>query len=163
MLLAWTMESGCLWDGVRGRNGAYGVESHVDDMEDLLVFSSYRDPCVERTFEEFKKALGCSLDSQDVEYGVVSMVGREMKAPTPQMKCAQSFRRIVYGLTPALHRRRRAILLSLTAKDLEDLAGRILCEMHGGSSCVRVTVCGEDMVDDAVGNAEDMDFVSLPV
>ena len=163
MLLAWTMESGCLWDGIRGRNGAYGVESHVDDMEDLLVFSSYRDPCVERTFEEFKKALGCGLDPQDVEYGVVSMVGREMKAPTPQMKCAQSFRRIVYGLTPALHRRRRAILLSLTAKDLEDLAGRILCEMHGGTSCVRVTVCGEDMADDAVGNAEDMDFVSLPV
>jgi len=162
MLLAWTMESGCLWDSVRGRNGAYGVESHIDDMEDLLVFSSYRDPCVDGTFKEFEKALGCGLDPKDVEYGVVSMVGREIKPPTPQMKCAQSFRRIVYRLTPALHRRRREILLGLTAKDLEELAQRILCEMHAQASSVRVTVCGEDM---AVSNeaVEDMDFVSLPV
>lgn len=163
MLLAWTMESGCLWDGVRGRGGAYGVESHVDDMEDLLVFSSYRDPCVDGTFEEFEKALGCGFDLKDVEYGIVSMVGREIKPPTPQMKCAQSFRRIVYGLTPALHRRRRKLLLGLTAKDLEALADRILCEMHTKASSVRVTVCGEDMVDDLLKVSDDVDFVSLPV
>ena len=103
------------------------------------------------------------MDPKDVEYGIVSMVGREIKPPTPQMKCAQSFRRIVYGLTPALHRRRRRILLGLTAKDLEDLADRILCEMHTKASIVRVTVCGEDMVDDLLKVSDDVDFVSLPV
>ena len=180
MLLAWTMASGCLWDDVRGRNGAYGVESHVDDMEGLLVFSSYRDPCVGETFKAFRKALSCTFDPCDVEYGVVSMIGRDIKPPTPQMKCAESFRRVVYGVSSSLYRRRRALMLSLNADDLNSLARRILDECLG--SCSEVTVCGSDLsdglsssaaagpvdgaadraVDSAVGG-KDVEFVSLPV
>lgn len=185
MLLAWTMESGCLWDDVRGRIGAYGVECHVDPMEGLLVFSSYRDPCVDDTFKAFVDALSFRLDPQQVEYAVVSMIGRDIKPPTPQMKCSQSFRRVLYGLSSSLYRHRRALLLSLTSEDLKDFSDRILAKSL--PSCAKVTVCGKDLakgfVEAYASNGEcaggngsangralsngrasnSVDFVSLPV
>ena len=56
-LLSSVLSSGYLWSVVRGANGAYGVESHVDRMEGLFVFSSYRDPRISETFKVFADAL----------------------------------------------------------------------------------------------------------
>jgi len=157
MLLAWVLTMGYLWNDVRSRNGAYGVECHVDEMENLFVFSSYRDPCVKETFEEFFKSFNAPLDTQALEYGIVSMIGRDIKTPTPQMMCSESFRRIIYGIGSSMYKKRRKLLLSLTVDDVKNVANKILKE--GQKDAVQVTVGNREKL----CNSEKVDIVSLPV
>lgn len=144
LLLSNVLSSGYLWARVRNINGSYGVDCHVDSMEDLFVFSSYRDPYINETFDEFFKSLSAKLSPQEVEYAVVSMIGRDIKPPTPQMMCAQSIRQILYKKSPSLYKKRRKLLLSLTLDDVKQTAKWILEE--GSCNAVMTTVCGKDLL-----------------
>jgi len=165
ILLASVLSSGYLWSSVRNTNGAYGVDCHVDSMEDLFVFSSYRDPCISETFDEFFKSFSAKLSPKEVEYAVVSIIGRDIKPPTPQMMCAQSFKQILYKASVSLYKKRRKTLLSLTLKDVQKTAKWILKE--GSSNAVMTTVCGKDLFEDALGKDFESDtkrnVVLLPI
>ncbi len=156
-LLSSVLSSGYLWNTVRGVNGAYGVESHVDGMEDLFVFSSYRDPGVKQTFKAFRDALSSDLDNDEIEYAIVTIIGRELRPLSPQSKSSEAFRRMLYSMGSGLYMKRRRLLLSMGRADLED-AARTIREALDSSSSVTV-VCGSDMAK----KLEPLKAVALPV
>ncbi len=142
-LLASILSSGYLWNTVRGVNGAYGVESHVDWMESLFVFSSYRDPGISQTYKVFRKALSQKVDPVEMEYAIVNIIGRELRPLSPQSMSSEAFRRIVYGMSTSLYLKRRRMLLEMTQKELADIAAEILKCMDKDSSAT--VVCGSDL------------------
>ena len=156
-LLSAVLSSGYLWNTVRGENGAYGVESHVDGMEHLLVFSSYRDPNVEKTLSVFREAMGQKHDRTEIEYAVVALIGKELKPLSPQARCDESFRRVLYGMSTPLYLKRRKILLSMTPEDLDAAAARI-SEVPESLSSVTV-VCGAGIA----GKLDSLKTIALPI
>ena len=156
-LLSSVLSSGYLWNTVRGKYGAYGVSCHVDAMENLFIFSSYRDPGIDRTLKVFLSSLKQKPSPSEIEYAVVTMIGKELRPLSPQSKCSEAFRRRIYGMSTALYLRRRKLLLSMTVRDLEEAASVIA---KAGPCDVSVTVvCGADMA----GKNKRIRTVALPV
>ena len=143
-LLSSVLSSGYLWSVVRGANGAYGVESHVDRMEGLFVFSSYRDPRISETFKVFADALRHKNEMQEIEYSVVTILGRELKPLSPQTKSSEAFMSILTGSSYRRYLNRRRLLLQMKAEDLDEVASLILERLASESSTA--VVCGSDMV-----------------
>jgi hypothetical protein len=160
-LLSSVLSSGYLWNVVRGVNGAYGVESHVDRMEGLFVFSSYRDPRIRGTLEVFLKALREHFGRQETDYAVVSILGRELKPLSPQTKSSEAFRRVVSGSSYRRYLRRRNLLLSMTEEDLGEVASDILEAVRDGQSCL--VVCGSDMPSAPDEKLEPLRLMALPI
>jgi hypothetical protein len=160
-LLSSVLSSGYLWNVVRGVNGAYGVESHVDRMEGLFVFSSYRDPRIRGTLEVFLKALREHFGRQETDYAVVSILGRELKPLSPQTKSSEAFRRVVSGSSYRRYLRRRNLLLSMTEEDLGAVASDILEAVRDGQSCL--VVCGSDMPSSPDEKLEPLRLMALPI
>lgn len=160
-LLSSVLSSGYLWSVVRGANGAYGVESHVDRMEGLFVFSSYRDPRIRGTLEVFLKALSEEVSAQEKDYAVVSVLGRELRPLSPQTKSSEAFRNVLSGSSYRRYLVRRKILVSMTEKDLSDVAAEILGAVRDGQSCL--VVCGSDMAARADEKPEPLRLTALPI
>ena len=156
-LLSSVLSSGYLWNTVRGVNGAYGVESHVDGMEDLFVFSTYRDPGVKQSFKAFRDALSQELDEDEIEYAIVTIIGREIRPLSPQSKSSEAFRRMLYGMGSGLYLRRRRLLLQMSRSDLEASAAKIAAVMDKDSSVT--IVCGSDMAK----KLKSLKTIALPV
>ena len=156
-LLASVLSSGYLWNTVRGENGAYGVESHVDGMENLIVFSSYRDPNVSKTLDVFKAALKQKIGTEELEYAVVAIIGKELRPLSPQARCDESFRRVLYGMNTPLYLKRRKILLTLTTADLAEAAKRIRAVPQDEYSVT--VVCGSEIA----GKLDSLKTIALPV
>ena len=142
LLLASVLSSGYLWDTVRGKMGAYGVESHVDGMENLFVFSSYRDPGIEGTYKVFRKALTHKVDPTEIEYAVVTIIGKEIRPLSPQAKSSEAFTRALFGNSTALYLKRRRLLLQMTEADLKQVASEIEKSLDSQSSAT--VVCSQD-------------------
>ena len=143
LLLGSVWTSGYLWNEVRGKLGAYGVSCRYDGMERVLVFSSYRDPGVQRTVKAFLKALESNISQEELEYCVVGLLGRELRTLTPQAKCQEAFSRLVVGTGKARYLKRRKLLLAITKEDLAALAARILAQSK--KQRVQVSVCGKEL------------------
>ena len=146
ILLASILGNGWLWSQVRGRNGAYGVESHVEMQEKVYVCSSYRDPLTTQTFEAFRQSLDQSVSAQEIEYSAVSIIGRELKPLTPLLFCNEAFRRYLYNMTDQVYQSRRRRLFEATPSDLAKAASRIarcMDSMHSDATvCSRATAKG---------------------
>ncbi|MCF0237592.1 MAG: hypothetical protein HUK24_03245 [Sphaerochaetaceae bacterium] len=144
-LLSSILSYGWLWNEVRGKGGAYGVEANYGNKESIFVMSSYRDPSISETYKTYKKALKSQFTKEEMEYAVVTMIGKELKPLTTQGKCSESFSRYVYGNSTAMYLRRRRLLLKVTLKDLESI-GRIISKAIDEGKYAKVTVCGKDML-----------------
>ncbi len=145
ILLGHVLTSGYLWNEVRGKNGAYGVSCRYDEMEKLIAFSSYRDPGVEGTIEAFLEALKSPISEEELEYCVVSVLGRDVRPLTPQAKCQEAFSKLLFTKSEARYLRRRQLLLSTTVEDLKALAAKILEQSE--KLKVQVTVCGKELAE----------------
>ena len=143
ILLGNVLTSGCLWNEVRGKLGAYGVSCRYDEMEQLFTFSSYRDPVVKETIDAFLEALKSPISEEELEYCVVSVLGREVRPLTPQAKCQEACSKLIFGKSEARYLRRRKLLLSATVEDLKALAAKILTQSE--KQKVQVTVCGKEL------------------
>lgn len=156
-LLSSVLSSGYLWSVVRGANGAYGVESHVDRMEGLFVFSSYRDPRILETFKVFTDALRQKNDMQEIEYSVVTILGRELKPLSPQTKSSEAFMSVLTGSSYRRYLNRRRMLLQMGPSDLDKVASLVLERLSAESSTA--VVCGSDMVK----KLEPLKIIALPM
>lgn len=141
-MLASVLGSGYLWETVRGRNGAYGVECHVDNKEYFFVFSSYRDPCVAETFGTFEKAFTQEISKDELEYAMVAAIGREIRPRSPQSKGWDAFLCMMLGTGAGMYLRRRKLLLSLKPEDLMD-AGKFISSLPKENRS-RTVVCGQE-------------------
>ena len=129
----------------------------MDGMENLFVFSSYRDPGIDQTYKVFRKALSHKVDPTEIEYAVVTIIGKEIRPLSPQAKSTEAFRRILYGMSTSLYLKRRRLLLQMTSADLEQTAAEISKSLaKEGSATV---VCGLDMTK----NQSFIRTVALPI
>ena len=160
-LLSSVLSSGYLWSVVRGANGAYGVESHVDRMEGLFVFSSYRDPRIGGTFGVYVDSLSRKVSKQEIDYAVVTILGRELKPLSPQTKSSEAFMRVLCGSSYRRYLRRRHLLLEMTPEDLRSVARMIRESSRSGQSCV--VVCGSDMAGGGAENLKPLELTALPI
>lgn len=156
-LLSSILTSGYLWNVVRGCNGAYGVECHVDGMEDLMVFSSYRDPNIEQTYKVYLQSLSQGVSESDIEYAIVTIIGKEIRPLSPQSRCAEALKRVVYGRSTARYLKSRKYLLEMTPEDLSAAAKGVLSDLEG--RCSATVVCSKDMV----RNIECLKTIVLPI
>lgn len=124
-LLSSILSSTYLWETVRGKGGAYGVECNVNSQDGIFSFSSYRDPSVESTFSAFVSSFSAPLTEEEIENTVVTLIGKELKPLPPYSKSMETFRRILYGLDDALYLERRKIVLNTSVDDLKKVASAL--------------------------------------
>jgi Zn-dependent M16 (insulinase) family peptidase len=64
------LDSGYLWETIRAKNGAYGVQSVLNSWDGTFIFISYRDPNLALTLDAYDDAALSILD--DVRSGVIT-------------------------------------------------------------------------------------------
>lgn len=161
LLLGELMTSGYLWNTVRGKNGAYGVACSYDELEGMMMFSSYRDPCIEKTYEAFLEALESSFSNEEIEYGIVSALSRDILLPYPQMRCQIAYKMLLGRTSWHKHVERMEILKTITKEDLEAVAKKI--RKCAERQLVQVTVCGKEMLQSPDSHMEFSQCVELPI
>lgn len=135
---------GRLWDSIRSQGGAYGVAVQVNSMENVIFFSSYRDPRQEATFIDYiaalKKVIEEGIDAKEIEKSILKLVGSELKPRSPQEKTNIGYRRFISGLTYDIYLQRREAILSLKPQDLIKEAKNILnCYNEGKYNRVSIS------------------------
>lgn len=130
-LLSQMLATGWLWNLVRMRGGAYGVDARPDLMERLFVFSSYRDPRISASLEDYRKSLEAQAlhpaDPSELEKAKISYVGIELRPKGPNQDLGTFFRRKLYGYDEALRTKRRSDLISISPEEIQEGA-RVLAE-----------------------------------
>lgn len=112
------LTNGYLWDKVRVAAGAYGVSARVDFLEGLIIMSSYRDPCIEKTLNTFCEALAFVPDRKEAELAVISSLSSDLRPKSPSERSNIAFRRIMNGITDEMRLARRVQLLNCDASEL---------------------------------------------
>lgn len=160
-LLGDLMTSGYLWQTVRAQNGAYGVACSFDELEQMMAFSSYRDPCIEKTLQAFLKALDSEFTEEEVEHNIVMMLCREIRPQYPKMYSQMCFKMKQANSSWKRHLRRREILRTLTKEDFKAVAQKI--KARSEKQLVKVTVCGREMLQSQEPKVEFMEHITLPI
>lgn len=137
-LFASIVSSGYLWEEVRGKGGAYGVECHVNMQDKIFSFSSYRDPETEGTFRAFENCFSYSVSEEEIENTVVTTLGKELKPMTPQIKSAECFRRTLFGLSDSTYLKRRKLIMEATVEDVREVSSAL--EKQCRENSVRATI-----------------------
>ena len=83
------------------------------------------------------------MEPSEIEYAVVTIIGKELRPRTPQSKSSEAFRRVLFGVSTNLYLRRRKLLLEMKAEDLAEVGRSLIGKLEGESSCT--VVCGQDM------------------
>ena len=133
----------------------------MDRMEGLFVFSSYRDPCIGKTFRVYLDSLSQDVGRQEIDYAVVTILGRELRPLSPQTRSSEAFNRVLSGSTYRRYLRRRRLLLQMTSEDLGRVAQMIAQSSRTGQSCV--VVCGCDMVRGGSEKLKPLRLTALPI
>ncbi len=129
-----------LWNAIRSKGGAYGAECHVDLFERTFSFSSYRDPRVKGTFDDFIRVLKeAKISQDDLENAIITSVGGSLKPSSPSQMALTAFRQYLYGITVEDREKRRSYELSLTLDDIERARGRVLKASQESSKATLVS------------------------
>jgi Zn-dependent M16 (insulinase) family peptidase len=135
LALAHQLSTGPLWEQIRMKGGAYGAFAHVDSIEGIFAFSTFRDPGPLRSIDSFGPILKNALsqlksrpDEEALEKTVVGAYSRETRPRTPAERASSDFIRFLYGLPEELRRQRIRRLIDLRREELiaalERLAGQ---------------------------------------
>ncbi|MBR4796723.1 MAG: insulinase family protein, partial [Spirochaetia bacterium] len=140
-VLSHILTTGRLWETVRMEGGAYGVSAMSDFIDRLFIFTSYRDPSLEKTFKNFIKSLEYTakhgIPENVLEQAVITLVGRDLRPKTPGARALEECIRDIKGLSTELKKKRREILLKLTDHDIIKTA-ESLKDTCGGSVLVSI-------------------------
>ena len=166
-VLAHVLTTNHLWEQVRGVGGAYGVSAHIDMLERLCVFSSYRDPRVDGTLNDFRSVLSRiieqGLDQQTVDLAIISIISRELKPLYPKHASMIAFRRALYGITDTFRAQRRTWTLETTVEDVREAARQLLDSLDRRSSAA--VIAGNQILEREAAMSERMrvEAIKLPL
>jgi Zn-dependent M16 (insulinase) family peptidase len=166
-VLAHILTTNHLWEQVRGVGGAYGVSAHIDMLERLCVFSSYRDPRVDGTLQDFRSVLERiaqdGVDQELVDLAIISIISRELRPLYPKQASMIAFRRALYGITDAFRAERRAWTLETTVDDVKVAAAELLRSMDQKTSAV--VIAGQEILEREAAMSERMrvEAIKLPL
>ncbi|HOE84192.1 MAG TPA: insulinase family protein [Sphaerochaeta sp.] len=148
-LLAQMMSGNELWERIRGQGGAYGVNTTVDVMEELFLFSTYRDPRIVASFDDFKEVLASyaagKVDTKALESALIAMVGSELRPLSPSQQSLLSFRRLLYHISDEYREKRREQLLAIDSEAIRSAASALI----EGAATVesRVVITGSQLLE----------------
>jgi Zn-dependent M16 (insulinase) family peptidase len=133
------LRMGYLWERVRVQGGAYGAFCSLDRLTGALLFLSYRDPGLERTFAIYDEAAAylkkLRLGSRELTRAVVGAAGELDTYLLPDAKgCASMMRRLT-GMTDALRQQLRDEIFSTRLEDFHDFADILDCLGKNGQVC----------------------------
>ncbi|MGX8678078.1 MAG: insulinase family protein [Sphaerochaetaceae bacterium] len=119
-----------LWDRVRSKGGAYMAEARMGMYNSFFYFSSYRDPRINGTVEDFRHALedviANGVDEKILESEIISLAGRELRPRSPMDVCAEGRKRFILGLSDQVYNNRIKLLLGLKSQDIRAQASDFL-------------------------------------
>ena len=166
-VLAHILTTNHLWEQVRGVGGAYGVSAHIDMLERLCIFSSYRDPRIDGTLNDFRSVLGRiagdGVDQELVDLAIISIISRELKPYYPKDASMIAFRRALFGITDVFRSDRRGWILGTTVDDVRSAAKALLDSMDAYASSV--VIAGQELLEREASASERMrlESVRLPM
>lgn len=130
VLLGQILTGNDLWEVIRGQGGAYGVSASADVMEEMFVFTTYRDPRIVGSLVDFKKTLSDyavkDIDAKHIENALISSIGTDLKPLSPSQDAILAFRRLLFNITDEFRLMRREQLLRLDSKRLNEGAEALL-------------------------------------
>ena len=114
-----------MWDKVRVQGGAYGGSSSFDIFSRSFAFTSYRDPNLLDTIDNYDKAasfLRKPVSQQDLTRSIIGVIGTVDAYRLPDAKGFVSMVWELIGDSEAARQARREQILSATPRDFEALA-----------------------------------------
>ncbi len=108
-----------LWEKVRAQGGAYGAHGGLDLLSGLYTYTSYRDPNVLRTLDNYDGTphflRSLAPDDDEVTKAVIAATGKLDRHQLPAAKGFTSLSRVLTGRTDAWRQQLRDELLSTTS------------------------------------------------
>ncbi|NBK23313.1 MAG: peptidase M16, partial [Spirochaetia bacterium] len=130
VVLGQLLSTNDLWEVIRGQGGAYGVSANADVMEEMFVFSSYRDPRIAGTYSDFKRILtkyaSAPIEQKQIENALITTIGSELKPLSPAQDSMLAFRRLLYHITDEFRALRREQLFKVDGKAINEGAQALL-------------------------------------
>ena len=128
------LSSTTLWRRLRSDGGAYGADASLDNMEQTVVITTYRDPNAAESFDEIVRALEeTDVTDEAVETAKMITFGRFLKPLSPGQKSTLSLRRFMYGISDEMRRKRRLLIRQVSVDDVIRAKERILGSMKDAS------------------------------
>ncbi len=148
-VLMYILSTNHLWEMVRGVGGAYGVSGSIDMLERLATFQSYRDPRIQGTIDDYKRALEIVVNDgigQDiVDLAIITIISRELRPSYPQQAAMVAFRRALYHISDEFREMRRNYILETTSSDMQKAASSLLESIEIQEACV--VISGNEIFD----------------
>ncbi|MCK5154893.1 MAG: insulinase family protein [Spirochaetales bacterium] len=139
-----------LWEKIRVQGGAYGAHAEVNLLEGLFTMSSYRDPRIAGTYQDFidsiRRVADGNINPSLIEKSIISLISRDLRPLTPREKSMLGFRRCLYGITDELRQKRREEFFSMTKDTISQAAGTLIAAYDSGETA-SVTIAGRKQVD----------------
>lgn len=139
-LLARNMSTGYLWDTIRVEGGAYGGSASVSSAHTVFHCTSYRDPNLLKTLDNFEAALhhvASHISDEEVDKNIIGTIGRLDQPHGPHSKGLGETIALLSGRTPQIRQQMREAILGSTPQTLAAYAQRLLDE-----PLTAVAVCG---------------------
>ena len=156
------IQNGYLWDSVRVKNGAYGAFSSLF-LDGDLIFSSYRDPNIEKTLDAYDDAGSILLDeirdsasftAASRKMAVIGAIGRhDGRALSTDEVGWLSLSRWLRRETAVIRQAWRNQILNTSVEDFEDFALR-LKNWGGASVCVVTSQASLDKATETHGSPD---------
>ncbi len=116
-----------LWNLVREKGGAYGVGAYLDYIERIWSFYSYRDPRLDGTIKDLRKAVeDFSADDERLSDALIAELSRTLRPVAPAIRSLIDIRRTVYGISDDERERKLDEILSLSVSDIMQARDRFL-------------------------------------
>ena len=131
------LSNGYLHTAIREKGGAYGANAASTN---IIVLSSYRDPRVKGTFEDFKKGIEWvqkgQFEKRQIQEGILSVVKNLDTPRTPRIKAILNWTEHASNLPDSRRQSIREELLSTTFKEVKEVAEKWLSTPSSRLACL---------------------------
>ncbi len=118
-----------LWTKVRMEGGAYGAFCSLDRFTKLMVFTSYRDPNISKTIENFDRTSeflnSIDIDEEELNRAIVGTIGDMDKYMLPDAKGLVSMLRYLIGESYDRRQKIREEVFNTKDKDFREMGEKI--------------------------------------
>ena len=140
------LETGALWEAIRVKGGAYGVDAHPDFATALFTMTTYRDPAplasLRRMRECIEQSIEAPLTDSELEALITGTYSSSLQPKTPAQRSAAAFYRLLNGITHQARMQTIEGIISCTRERMARLAERLATSIAGSAALSAPTAEG---------------------